>query len=240
MTRVAGVCGTLPALIPALLHELEHYFAGSLPTPPASVSVPDISAWGMDGNDSYGDCGVAGIHHGFMAAGDIAGNMPADLTTDQIVQYYLKYTDGQDSGVVLSQFLKYIQGQSQGFYGNKVEAYAPVAPSNLKSLHFTIDAYDFAYTGIAVTAGMQEAFQNGEPWGLNALQSPVVGGHCIPLVGYDSDYLYAVTWGGIQKIAYSAWHYIASEAWAIITSEVAKGDGRGLSLSALQQDLRKL
>ena len=87
---------------------------------------------------------------------------------------------------------------------------------------------------------MESAFQNGQPWTLDDLDSPVVGGHCVPLVGYDSNYLYAVTWGKIQAIAYSAWHYISSEAWAVIPGEFQSTDGRGISLPALEADLAKI
>ena len=68
--------GKRPALIPAGLRDLTYYVAGSLPKPPASVAVPSVpnpgaagggGAWGMDGNDTKGDCGVAGLNHGFMA-----------------------------------------------------------------------------------------------------------------------------------------------------------------------------
>ena len=62
-----------------------------------------------------------------------------------MVSYYLAYTGGQDSGVVLSQFLAYVR--QHGFYGHSVAAYAPVAVHDVPTLCFAIDAYDFAYVG---------------------------------------------------------------------------------------------
>ena len=159
---------------------------------------------------------------------------------DQVVQYYLAYTGGEDTGVVLSDFLAYVN--ANGFLGHTVSAYAPVSISDIPTLQFAVNAYDFAYTGIAVTEAMEQAFAAGQPWTLDDLDSPVVGGHCIPIVAYDSTYLYAVTWGSVQAIAYSTWHYIASEAWAVLSGElVAKGaDGHGINLAALQADLSRL
>jgi hypothetical protein len=236
----------LPGYIPVGLKDLTFYVAGALPKAPPKVVVPvpaaapDGTPWGMDGNDSKGDCGVAGLEHGFKAV-DAVLNYPEQAPSDQdVVNYYLTYTGGQDTGVVLADFLAYVQ--KTGFFGHKVEAYAPVGVHDIPTLQFAVDAFDFSYTGITVTDAMMTAFQNGQPWTLDDTDSPVDGGHCVPLVGYDSAYLYCVTWGQIQPIAYSAWHYISSEAWAVVTGEftVENSDGRGINLAALKADLPQL
>jgi len=240
--------GRLPAAIPVGLRFLPHYTAGDLPPAPAKVLVPDpppssdSTPWGMDGNDQYGDCGVAGINHGFMATATISAETETFPTADQVVSYYLNYTGGQDDGVVLSAFLAKVRQFSDGFYGHTISGYAPVAVHDVPTLNFAIWAYGFAYTGVKVTQAMMDGFQAGKPWELGDTRSPVLGGHCVPIVGYDSRYLYAVTWGQVQPISYSAWHYISDEAWAVITGEfVSKGgDTRGVSLDALNSDLSKV
>lgn len=232
--------GRLPALIPAALRGLGYYSAGPLPKAPASVTVPAVADWGVLGNDVYGDCGVAGAVHGFMAAAADTGERETFPTDRETVEYYLTYTDGQDSGVVLSDFLAYVH--RNGFDGHKVRAYAPVAVHDVPVLQFAVNAFDFAYTGITVTQAMMDAFGAGEPWTLDTVQGDPIGGHCIPVVGYDSAWLYAVTWGKVQPIAYSAWHHMSDEAWAVLTGELvtAKGDGHGLNLAALEADLSRL
>lgn len=238
--------GCLPGRIPVGLKELSFYKAGSLPQAPPAVTVPvvpgqpDGTPWGMDGNDTYGDCGVAGVNHGFMAV-DAVLNYPETVpAASDVVNYYLTYTGGDDSGVVLADFLQYVQGN--GFFGHTVEAYAPVNVNDVPTLMFAVDAFDFSYTGITVTTGMQQAYQDGQPWDMNQLSSPVAGGHCVPLVGYDSNYLYCVTWGKVQPITYPMWHSIATEAWAVITGEftAANSDGRGIDLDSLKADLAQL
>jgi hypothetical protein len=246
--RRVGAFGRLPAQFPGELRDLTWYVAGKLPKAPATQSNPtplnvpdDGTVWGMLGNDQYGDCGVAGLEHGFMSAAAFTGNTTETNPSDQdAVDYYLDYTDGQDDGVVLSDYLGYVK--KNGYYGKQVLAYAPVSISDIATLHFATWAYNFTYTGITVTEQMQEDFQDGKPWTLESMDSPVAGGHCVPLVGYDSQYLYCVTWGAIQAIAYSAWSYMASEAWAIITGEISAhgADGHGVNLAALQADLKKL
>jgi hypothetical protein len=245
--RPAGKLGCLPGYVPNGLYDLTWYVAGALPKAPLSVKPPtppansDGTPWGMDGNDSYGDCGVAGNNHGEMCVDVDTKTSLLPLTSAQIVQYYLTYTGGQDNGVVLADFLAYVK--KTGWFGRKLAAYAPVSITDYKTLQFAINAYGYAYTGIAVTDLMMNAFQEGQPWTAADFQNgSVEGGHCIPLVGYDSEYLYCVTWGGVQPIQYSAWHLMSSEAWACIWGEVPSTglDGHGVNLAALQSDLANL
>ncbi len=239
--RVAGKLGLLPGHIPSGLRVLTWYVGGSLPTPPPHVKVPANPNWGMLGNDQYGDCGVAGLEHGFEADAVMVEETLVGFPSDQeAIQYYLKYTGGQDQGVVLADYLAYVR--KNPYYGHSIDSYAPVAVHDIPSLHSAIAMFGFTYTGIAVTASMQQAFENHQPWTTELLLDPVIGGHCIPLVGYDNNYLYAITWGGIQQISYPAWHQMSSEAWAVITGEFVKhgGDGRGINLAALRNDLELL
>jgi hypothetical protein len=239
-SRSPGLLGCLPGSIPVGLSDLTYYVAGSLPKPPPQVPVPIYASWDMLGNDTHGDCGVAGLEHGFEADATIAAVAEKFPTAQQAIAYYEKYTGGQDRGVVLSAYLAYVR--QHGYYGHKIDSYAPVAVHDIPTLQSAIFSYGFAYTGIAVTASMQRAFAEHQPWTTDVLSSPVVGGHCIPLVGYDDQFLYAITWGGVQAITYPLWHYISSEAWAVVTGEfVARnGDGRGVSLDALRADLDRL
>ena len=239
-TRIVGKLGCLPGSIPVGLRDLTYYVAGHLPTPPAKIDPPKFGTWGMLGNDRYGDCGVAGIQHGLEADATIVKleeQWPSDA---HVIDYDLNYTGGADTGVVLSDFLRYVR--TNKFYDHTISAYAPVRVQDVPTLHSAIHLYGFAYSGIKVTHGMQVAFGENKPWDNTACSGAIVGGHCVPIIGYDDQFLYCVTWGEIQKITYSAWHYIATEAWAVISGEFEKahGNGRGVSITALQQDLNKL
>lgn len=240
--------GRLPGRIPVGLRDLTYYAAGSLPAPPPSVTVPTVTEnadgtpWGMDSNDTLGCCGVAGINHGFMAAAADTGEHETFATDKQVASYYMTYTGGQDDGVVLSDFLVYVHKKK--FYRHTVSAYAPVTVHDVPTLQFVVNAYDFAYVGINVSNNMMRAIQGDGPWEWTSadLGGGVDGGHCVPIVGYDSTALIAVTWGNLIRIDYPVWHRIAEEAWAVIPGEItkAKADGHGISLAALQADLSKL
>lgn len=239
-SRTPGLLGCLPGKIPVGLSLLTTYVAGALPKAPPQVPVPAYADWGMLGNDTHGDCGVAGLEHGFEADATLTAVTESFPSADQAIAYYEAYTGGQDSGVVLSDYLAYVR--QNGYYGHSIDAYAPVAVHDIPTLQTAIFAYGFAYAGIAVTAPMQQAFAEHQPWGVDMLDRPPIGGHCIPIVGYDDSYLYAITWGGVQTISYPAWHYISTEAWAVLTGEFVtrNGDGRGVNLDALRADLDRL
>ena len=142
--------------------------------------------------------------------------------------------------MVLSQYLAYVR--QNGYYGHSVAAYAPVSVHDVPALTFATWAYDFTYLGIAVTQAMMDAFSAGQPWTAETTQGPVLGGHCVPAVGYSDEFLTVITWGQPQQIAWPAWHAMAEEAWAVLVGEDdgAKGDGHGLNLAALQADLSRL
>jgi hypothetical protein len=244
--------GRRPALIPAGLRDLTYYAAGPLPAAPASVAIPQVADWNLLGNgpdpalpeypQGLGDCGVAGLQHGFMAAAADTGSTGTFPDSGQAASYYMTYDDGQDNGVVLSAYLRYVQ--QNGYYGLEVEAYAPVAVQDVNTLRFAINAYDFAYLGITVTQAMMDATQGPAPWTwtLEEAGGEQLGGHCIIACGYDSNWIYCVTWGEIVRVAYPAWAQIGDEAWAVLTGEISSAgtDGHGLNLAALKADISKL
>lgn len=244
--------GRRPALIPAGLRDLTYYAAGPLPAAAASVAIPQVADWNLLGNgpdpalpeypQGLGDCGVAGLEHGFMAAAADTAATETFPDSEQAAGYYLTYGDGQDNGVVLSQYLGYVE--QNGYYGLEVSAYAPVSVHDISTLRFAVDAYDFAYLGITVTQAMMDAADGPAPWTwtLEETSGDVLGGHCIICVGYDSTWLYCVSWGEIVRVAYPAWHQIGDEAWAVLVGEVSSGgtDGHGLNLAALHADIGRL
>lgn len=237
-----GKYGRLPGHIPNGLRDLTWYVAGDLPAPPARrpVPLPGSGDWGMDGNDVYGDCGVAGLHHGNMCVEYDTHDQLTPVTGQQVTDYYLQYTGGEDNGVVLADFLKYVK--QNGFYGRTIAAYAPVSISDIPTIQFAINGYGFVYAGIQVTEAMENAFSAGQGWTpADFANSPIMGGHCVPLVGYGTIDMFCVTWGKMQAISYSAWPFMAEEAWAIIWGEQeAKNGEHGFNLAALQADLSKL
>lgn len=228
--------GKRPPLFPGGLGLLSAYVAGRLPQAPSKVTVPTVSDWGVLGNDRYSDCAWAGYQHLGMADAAITAEQESWPSAAQLIKGYLAYNHGQDVGAVLSQLLAFLRGY--GFFGHSLDSYAPVSVSDLTTLRTCVWMLGAAYCGITVTQGMQAQFGQG-PWTPPEPDDPAEGGHCVPIVGYDSQFLYVITWGAVQPMTYPCWHQQGDEAWACLTGEfvTANGDGRGINLAALRQDL---
>jgi hypothetical protein len=236
--------GALPPVRPHVFSDLAAYAVGKLPTPPKEVAVPVVAQWGMDANDQYGCCAVAGGAHAINAWDVEVSENDAIPDADAVVAQYKALTgcvtagDAHDTGLVLSDVLKLWQTVGL-FSGNKIAAYAPVNHKVILDIHQAIAAYGAAYVGVALPESAEQQFAAGEPWTLEGDQP--IGGHCILLVGYDPQWLYAVTWGAVVKISWAWWAYYATEAWAVIPQEfVEAGKGPRLDLDSLKADINTL
>ena len=239
--RKVGLLGKLPAKRPDGLHMLAFYQSNPLPKAPDKVDAPGVPSWEMLGNDRYGDCTFAGIAHAKMATAQVLGLTEALPTTEQVIEAYLSYTQGQDGGAVEADLLKF--WQQNEILGGKVAAYAPTDRSDIDELKSVIASYGLSYIGIEVPAVCQQQFAQHEPWALThtPADNNIVGGHCIILVGYDDKYFYGVTWGAVQAIEWTWLQNYMTESWAIITPEVVtKGEYGQLRLAELLTDIEKL
>lgn len=227
--------GRLAATRPFGLSDLSVYAKSKLPKPPASVTAP-VAQWNMDMNDSLGDCTVAGVDH-LIAAWNIEFGETDPRPDDETIEAtYFSLTGGADAGCNEANVLK--AWQTEGLFGNKIAAYAPVNPKNLVELHQVIAFYGGAYLGIACPASAQEDFAAGKPWAYDPY-SPIEGGHCIVAVGYSSSTVQCVSWGSLVEVSYPFLAHYLEEAWCVVSNElVEKGaDALGLDLAALKADL---
>lgn len=227
--------GRLSAVRPVGLRDLFHYLRDPLPAGPDHVPAPTFD-WGMLGNDRFGDCTLAAVVH-LREACAAADNLPAAAwpSDEQVVSTYLTMTHGQDSGLVEANVLG--TWQRTGLFGDRIVGYAPQDHRNPDELRSVIAAFNGSYLGVAVPSPAQQQFAAGEPWDLTGTSADrqIEGGHAVPAVGYDSDYLYVVTWAKVQPVT---WRWVAAyceEAWAVLTSEDSRVD-----LATVQADLAAL
>ena len=228
--------GRLAATRPFGLSDLSTYASGKLPKPPTSVDAPNGVNWGMDDNDQFGDCTIAGVDH-LIAAWSADLNEPeARPSNDEISQTYFNLTGGQDTGLNEANVLS--TWQSSGLFGNTIAAYAPINPRNLVELHQAIAFYRGAYLGIDCPQSAQTDFANGQPWTYDP-SSPIEGGHCIVAVGYTPTAVLCVSWGAVVEVTYPFLAHFLEEAWCVLGQEIVarNGDGLGIDLASLRADL---
>lgn len=242
MSRSPGKLGKLAPQFPVALKEMGAYAVRPLPQPPATIDwSKNVSVWPMDGNDVYGDCTMAAAAH-MIQCWNAQTNEPLPIPREQqVIAQYMKLTHGQDTGLVESQVLK--QWLTKGLWDNRIVGYAPVNVHNLDALKQAIAYFGGVYVGIQVPDNAQNQFRLGEPWTLvpGWQQQPIEGGHAVPLVGYDDQYLYAITWGAVQKIGWDWWSTYGDEAWVILSEEYDRaGKVGGLDVATLKNDLAQV
>ena len=212
-------------------------------------SVPS-NAWGMLGNDTVGDCAVAGPMHQIVEW-TTAAKKPVSFTTANAIGAYSAisgYTPSNpntDVGCQLRDVLKY--WQKTGFKdtkGNlhKIAAYLQIPISQLANIEEAIYLFGSVTAGLMVPKSMMDQFNAGQP--LTVVQhSPIEGGHCMPLIGLESAWIPASTWGSIAKVTVPFFKKYYDEVWAVISQDEL--DGKGMSPEAfnwtqLQADLKAI
>jgi len=231
--------GKLDAVRSLRLSDLAAYTTHKLPAPPASVDAPTNVQWGMDSNDSLGDCTIAAVDHliaAWNADLDEQDPRPAD---GEIQATYFSLTGGQDTGLNEQQVLQ--TWQSTGLFGNKIAAFAPFSTSNIVEMHQAVAFYRGAYLGIQCPQSAQQQFSEGKPW-TYVPGSPVEGGHAICAVGYTPTTLLCVSWGALVEVTYTFLAHFLDEAWVAVSHELVEhgNDGYGLDTSALLADIASI
>ncbi|WP_407308123.1 hypothetical protein [Desulfosporosinus sp. SB140] len=226
-----------------------NYRGTTLPPIPASFGHQSlVSDWGMLGNDTVGDCVIAGSDHEAMLW-TAEGSTEASFTVSNAISDYSAITGynpndpNTDQGTDVRTALQYRQKTGTidvSGKRHKIAAYLLLDQSNLLN-ELLESAYLFSAVGIGINFpdSAMDQFNNGQPWSV-VRGSQIEGGHYIPVVGYDGSYIYCVTWGQVQKMTVDFLTTYCEEAWAILSQEFINGKGvspEGFNLAQLQADL---
>lgn len=221
------------------------------PIPPSFGHQGLITEWGMLGNDTVGDCVIAGADHETMLF-TAEGSKEAFFTTANALADYSAITGynpddpNTDRGTDVRTAMKY--RRSTGMIdadGNrhKIGAFLALDQNNLNEVLEAAYLFSAVGIGIEFPQSAMEQFINGQPWTVVPYYSPVEGGHYVSLVGFDGTWLYVVTWGKVQQMSVDFFMRYCDEAWAILSLEFLNSRGvspEGFNLAQLQADLRAL
>ncbi len=233
--------GKLPARKDVRTLKLARYLdRTALPTPPASVSWSHaVDKFPMDGNDRYGDCGFAGVHHQIQTLRSNDKQPPLKISEQDVVKAYLKFTGNKDVGVVLLDVLK--AWKTKGIFSGKIAAFASVNMQDLNEVRTAIYLFGSIYAGVELPAAWQGANRWSMPSNLRGSNAPGSwGGHCVTLPDYDATGFKAVTWGGLMPLDAAALRTYFSEGYVMISPDWLGSDNiapNGFKGDVLQQDL---
>lgn len=243
--------GKTPARPGAVAFKLSTYLKTTLPTPPSSVSGSKYypKAWGMLGNDSYGDCVWAGAGHETMfwnneAKVSIPFTDKASLSDYTAVTGFNPNDPNSDQGTDMETAAKYRRKTGVVDANGKrhvVAAYLDVTKGNVDQLKQAIYLFGAVGIGIEFPESAMTQFNNGKPWSV-VKGAQIDGGHYIPAIGYNKTYIYIVTWGKVQKMTWAFFKKYCDEAIVYLSQEMlTNGVAQNkLNLAQLQADINSL
>jgi hypothetical protein len=201
--------------------------------------------WGMLGNDTKGDCTMAGIAHGDMVWNWATGSTIPLFSDAVIVKQYMHLTGGVDSGLDPVEVAQW--WQSHGLVDahgktHKIRSFTAIdkVPDAVEA------AYLFGFSGLAMwmptTAEAQ--FEAGQPWDDTSGDPQQNEGHFVPLVGRNSaGNLMVVTWGRVHA-ATPAWmdkYFAGGVAYTSQEYMMASGlSPEGFNFDQLDADMASL
>lgn len=227
-----------------------------IPAPPEQFGHETLfapKAWGMLGNDNWGDCAWAGPAHETMLL-TAEGGKPAQFTEAGVLSDYAAGTGfdpnagppGQnqtDRGSNVRDVLKYrAKTGIVDAAGNRhqIGAYVKLTPKDLTQVYQAMYIFQAVGIGIEFPSSAMEQFHNGQPWSV-VPGAKVEGGHYVPCVAKRAN-IDVVTWGTLQPMTVEFFETYCDEAWAYIsTDDLQQGvDPDGFSLAQLKEDLAAL
>ena len=238
--------GRIPSLRDSRDLLLANYITRSLPAPPASIDwSKKVKTWPMMINDRIGDCTIAAAGH--LVETWTANESKAYIIPDKAivaaysaVSGYNPVTGANDDGAMIRDVLNL--WRKSGIGGHKIDAYASVTPHN----HVEMNQAAWLFGGTDLGIDMPGAWQRAKIWdtGRGASYQPGSwGGHSVPVVAYDAQYVYAVTWGYVQRLTWRAVDAYVSEAWAPVSRADWITDGKspsGFDALTLFADLKQI
>lgn len=207
-----------------------------------------ISSWGMLGNDTAGDCVLAGGGHETMMWTK-EGGVPVPFSTENTLGDYTAITGynpndpNTDQGTDMEVAAKY--RRTTGLLdanGNrhKVGAYLDLKPGDLNE--HLLAAYLFGAVGIGIQfpGSAMDQFNAGKPWSV-VKGAKVEGGHYIPLVAHRKN-LVIITWGKTQEMTTGFFKKYNDESVVYLSEEmlVAGKSPEGFNVAQLQADLKAI
>lgn len=244
--------GKTPAVKNSASFRFRDYAAlASLPTPPSKAGHQLLVVnWdGMLGNDTVGDCVVAGAGHETILWNTEASKTVTITTQNAISDYsaitgYNPDDPNSDKGTDMTVAAKYRQKigvVDQTNARHQIGAYLAITPGNKEEIKQAIHLFSDVGIGIEFPASAMTQFNEGKTWTVVS-GSKIEGGHYVPAVGYDSLYVYVVTWGKIQKCSWDFIEKYMDEGLVYISQEMLTNNKslEGFDLVQLQTDLKEL
>jgi len=159
------------------------------------------------------------------------------------VSGYNPSTGENDKGAAALDALNY--WRKTGIANHTIFAYAKINVLNIPHVKYAIYLFGGAYLGFqlplsAQTQDIWDVPPTGTTTGNGVAGS--WGGHCVCAIGYDSQFIYLISWGQIKKATWAFFSAYCDEAYVIISQDFANSGKtpNGFDFTTLQSDLQAL
>ncbi len=209
------------------------------------------NAWGMLGNDEFGDCVFAGADHEHMLWTKLAKDRHTPFTTQDALTDYADCTgfspdDPQsDRGTDMRVAAKYRKAKGvvdRAGKRHKVGAYLFLEPGNWAQLRQAMHLFQCVGIGIQFPDSAFDQFDAGEDWDV-VEGAQVEGGHYIPGIGaHDEGHVHVVTWARRIEMTRAFYELYCDETVVYLSEDMLR-DGlspEGFNLEQLKEDLASL
>jgi hypothetical protein len=243
--------GKLPARNAITLKLADYLDESKFPQIPKSFGhegLKNTFDWGMLGNDSVGDCVIAGGMHETMLWSRVGGNPIAPFNEDVALQMYSDITGyspdvpGSDQGTDMAAaaaFRKKTGLLDANGVRHKVDFYLALTPGNLKQYLIALYLFEAVGIGLLFPESAEQQFTAGQPWTVES--SNIIGGHYVPLVSRRT-YINLVTWGKLFQMTDPFFARYNDEGIVYLSSEmlINKKSAEGVDYNNLIADLGNL
>ncbi|MFT8805254.1 MAG: hypothetical protein ABF876_00175 [Acetobacter aceti] len=217
--------GKKPARLDPRTYRLSTSLSFRLPAPPPTVNWAENVNWPMWCNDRLGCCTQVSVASAIRTWTGTALT-PIVLSDEQVVANYSAesgYVQNEPStdqgGVeveVLSRWCR--EGYDRpGQTRDYLTAFGYINPRDTLSVHRAIAMLGGLYIGLSLP---EYACSGNNDWVVDpSADNSIAGGHAVWLHGYDSDWLYLNTWGGVRRMSYGFFTAHCDEAYGLISRQ---------------------
>lgn len=238
--------------------KLRTFLTAPLPEPPREANLDALYLLDSEcfGNDTVGDCAIAGPAHETLFWERHNGREVADITTEDVLRWYGEVTgyDPQDpstdQGSVVADVVRF--RRTTGLVDSKGVAHkiatglgVSLTPDAVKQ---AINLFDVCGLGIQVPASLMDQTNQAQRAGVPPIwtvveDSPIKGGHYIAAIAYDEHFLYVNSWGLTCRMSWDFFDTYTDEAWAYASEEDVNGKGispDGIDWATLRKEINQL
>lgn len=136
-----------------------------------------------------------------------------------------------------------LEEQFEGFFGKKKATPRAMLPELARQLKQGVYFFGGVYIGVELPKTAQEQ----ETWDVVSVDGDGApgswGGHAIPIVGYDEEFFYVITWGKVLKVTPAFLAEYLSEAYICVSHDMVGPNGKspaGLDVPTLLTDLAEV